>query len=373
MKKISLSIAFFILLTFGLMLAYLVCMLHSWTFSQWYHFEGVWGTAPHDVFAVGRYAQGDIYGDGGHTQGGGLVLHYDGSGWSRMDADIQVGLEDVWGTSPTDVFAVGGGGDIWHYDGSEWDIMISSKNELNAVWGTPAIGIFAVGGCGAVLRYNGSRWVETDTGYCRNLNDIWGAFSDDVFAVGDGGTILHYDGNDWIAMGGGGSYDLKAVWGSSNTDVFAMGEHIALHYDGEHWSPMPEREQNYEVNLYYGIWGTSGTDVFAVGSAISYGLGAIWNYNGNEWRYTDYDHPRQTANFFLKDIWGSSSSDIFAVGTGRVILHYDGDEWSDMSYCLQPWWVTLLLVAAGVVALTGAGLWLVRRRRRAGAGQGEEL
>ena len=48
-------------------------------------------------------------------------------------------LVDVWGTSASDVFAVGFGGVILHYDGTMWRSMTSETFvDLEAVWGTGA-------------------------------------------------------------------------------------------------------------------------------------------------------------------------------------------------------------------------------------------
>ena len=44
---------------------------------------------------------------------------------------------DVWGSSGSDVFAVGNGGTILHYDGSAWSAMTSGTTfALNGVWGS---------------------------------------------------------------------------------------------------------------------------------------------------------------------------------------------------------------------------------------------
>ena len=61
---------------------------------------GVWGSGPTDVFAVGDY---------------GTIIHYNGSIWSTMNSDTSDVLRGVWGSGPGDVFAVGDHGTILHY------------------------------------------------------------------------------------------------------------------------------------------------------------------------------------------------------------------------------------------------------------------
>ena len=45
--------------------------------------------------------------------------HFDGSSWSRMPGVETEYLYGVWGSSATDVFAVGAGGAIFRYAGND--------------------------------------------------------------------------------------------------------------------------------------------------------------------------------------------------------------------------------------------------------------
>ena len=54
-----------------------------------------------------------------------------------MNSGTEVTLTGIWGTSYSDVFAVGEEGTILHYDGEKWDIMASdTTNKLLNIWGT---------------------------------------------------------------------------------------------------------------------------------------------------------------------------------------------------------------------------------------------
>ena len=98
-----------------------------------------------------------------------------GPAWSAMDSGTEAVLWDVWGSSPTDVFAVGQGG-VFHYDGTGWSRMqTGSVIFLAGVWGNSATDVFAVGGAftqeglysGAIIHYNG----RPDRSYF-NLNKL---------------------------------------------------------------------------------------------------------------------------------------------------------------------------------------------------------
>ena len=108
--------------------------------------------------------------------------------WSPMSSNITEDLRDVWGSSPSNVFAVGG--TTLHYDDSTWREM--SGGGGYGVWGSSASNVFAVGFYGTILHYDGSTWGEMSSGTTEHLRGVWGISSSDVFVVGSKGTILHY-------------------------------------------------------------------------------------------------------------------------------------------------------------------------------------
>jgi len=67
--------------------------------------NGIWGSSSSDVFAVGM----DL------DSWNGVILHYDGSTWSAMTSGSSSLLHGIWGSSDSDVFAVGLLGTILHY------------------------------------------------------------------------------------------------------------------------------------------------------------------------------------------------------------------------------------------------------------------
>jgi hypothetical protein len=267
--------------------------------------QSVWGSSDSNVFAVGV---------------GGTILHYDGTSWSSMDSGTTNNLNSVWGSSGNNVFAVGASGTILYYDGASWSSMDSgTTSNLNGVWGKPGFGVLAVGDSqNTILQYIGDMWTSTTLpDYCssQELFAVWGIAENDVFAVGNYRSFFHYNGSYWncTQLYGG---DMYAIWGSSASDVFAVGaylgefweNHPIAHYDGTSWNSMP----NNTTNSLHGVWGSSDSDVFAVGTN-----GTILHYGGLSWTAMISD----TTNT-LTGIWGGSSSDVFAVGAKGTILHY---------------------------------------------------
>ena len=266
----------------------------------------------------------DRYGVGTHCSlaldefGRPAISYYDSVNSDLKYAHKNGSLNGVWGTSSSNVYAVGDGGTILHYNGVKWSPMASPTTQtLNGLFGLSADSIFAVGNGGTILRYNGSSWSTMSSGTSEALRGVWGSSSTDMFAVGDRGTILRYNGSAWSVMSSGPSETLRGVWGSSSTDVFAVGDGgTILRYDGS-WSPAVSAGTFPTLR---GVWGSSSTDVFAVGDG-----GTILRYNGTSWL-------RWSGSLdCLNSVWGNSSENVFAVGCRGAIVHYDGSSWSPMT------------------------------------------
>ena len=54
----------------------------------------------------------------------------------------------------------------------------------SGVWGSSGSDVFAVGECGTILHYDGSELVAMSSGTTRALYGVWGSSGSDVFAVG---------------------------------------------------------------------------------------------------------------------------------------------------------------------------------------------
>ncbi|MFQ5826374.1 MAG: PKD domain-containing protein, partial [Dehalococcoidia bacterium] len=67
-----------------------------------------------------------------------------------------------------------------------------TTNPLYGVWGSSATDVFAVGIGGTIVHYNGTSWSAMSSGTTDLLWGVWGSSATDVFAVGIGGIILHY-------------------------------------------------------------------------------------------------------------------------------------------------------------------------------------
>ncbi len=78
-----------------------------------------------------------------------------------------------------------------------WSLQTSPTTEiLYSVWGSSDSDVFAVGANGTILHYNGTSWSLQDTPTTETLYGVWGSSSSNVFAVGVNGTVLHYSSDN---------------------------------------------------------------------------------------------------------------------------------------------------------------------------------
>ncbi len=198
--------------------------------------RAAWAAAPDDVWAVGD---------------GGVLLHYDGTGFRAEHPGTDQDLLAVHGSGPDDVWAVGNGGDVLHYDGKSWSVQDlgdlidasggSMTGVLHGVFAAAPDAVWAVGHSGVsavVIHYDGKQWTNQSLGLQTDqvLNAVWGLSAERVWAVGDGGVILSFDGTAWSADRSPTGRALLSLHALAEHDVWAVGQAgTAVHWDGTAW------------------------------------------------------------------------------------------------------------------------------------------
>jgi len=289
------------------------------------------GAGPDEVWAVGF---------------GGVVLHFDGAGWTQSVDNSSVDLIHVWASSP--------GGDLYVVErtgsaeteqrsllrgrpGSwqEVDLGTLEGELVDRPWGVSLNDIWVTGHkeeegslYGVVHHFDGVAWTIPASGIGGHLDGVWGSGPDDIFVAGNDGT--GYGG--YIAHFADGEFDryeypeswIGGIWGSGPDDVWAVGAEL-LHYDGSKWT---EVEKPPVVYMFRSVWGSGPNDVWVVGSQGTKRTGVsgvILHWDGAFWTEATVTPINE-----LNSIWGSGSDDVWAMGSG-TIYHYDGIEWKQTS------------------------------------------
>lgn len=192
------------------------------------------GRGPDDVYAVGA--------DDGS---GGLILHYDGSSWSRVTNGDKHDLWWVETFADGTAIAAGSGGTILRDKGDGAGFVRDvtpglGSQTIYGVWGSGSDDLWAVGGFagrwGFLWHWDGESWTNQELpdglplsadGELPALFKVWGRAADDVWVVGGNGTILHYDGAAWSVIDGGTDQLLFTVHGNAD-EVVIVGPETVL-------------------------------------------------------------------------------------------------------------------------------------------------
>ena len=185
--------------------------------------DGLFSDLSNDAWAVGRTDSTTP-----------VILHYSGSPtWAPVTVPAgATDLRAIWGTSGTDLWAVGNDSNILHGDGTTFTVRNApaTMQEYTSVGGS-ASGVYIVGRGGVILN---SDLTQETSPVSTDLFHVWASPSGaDVFAVGDFGVILHRENGAWVQQPAKTDQPLFAVWGTKSGDLFAAGrDGVILHNTG---------------------------------------------------------------------------------------------------------------------------------------------
>ncbi len=283
------------------------------------NWNGVWGAAANDIWAVGT-----------SSGSGGVIAHFDGQAWQYATTAGKVApLSAVWGSGPSDVWAVGLSGEIQHWNGTSWSREVATTtSHLYAVWGSSASDVWIAGEMGTIRRWNGSQFgtvASTGPSMGAAYRGIWGSGPNDVWLVGDNAWTWHYNGTVGTQVANAmTTMPLLGVWGSGPNDIWvtagASGVGGLQHWDGSAWTVI--RVLGGSEPTYSSAWGSPSGQLWIAG-----GAGTVLRGKGGA--FSQEPAPGKSlppSKELLRSIWGSSDSDVWMVGENGALLHWDGRE-----------------------------------------------
>jgi hypothetical protein len=188
---------------------------------------GVWGSSPTDVWAVG----GDI----AKASAAAAAWHHDGTEWAEValpaEAKAALALYKVWGRSACEIHFVGSDGLVLEWDGAAFTVAPSpTLYPLYTVHGDDRR-VYAVGGeySGVVAALDGGAWSDETPASLPQMNGVFVRDGCDPVAVGTQGGQVYVRGADgWIAdeRETPTPYDLHAAWVSPDCEILAVGGYL---------------------------------------------------------------------------------------------------------------------------------------------------
>ena len=254
-----------------------------------------WGSSATDVWAVGK---------------GALTMHWNGTSWRRYVNPAKGDLWAVWGTSSSNVWAVGDNATILHWNGTAWTAAAGPPiaGGYNDVWGTSASDAWAVGDNGSIVRWNGTSWSQLSSAYSNGFMAVWAAAPDDAWIGGEAGLILHWDGTSLNEVATGVGDVIKRMRGTSAGSIYALTDNNHyLNWNGTRFTAIMMTADELSVVSDSNIWLVGG----------SKGGGASMHWNGSTWiGDTVYIYSSATA------LWATGTDGWLCSSEGRLLPAY---------------------------------------------------
>ncbi len=341
-------------------------------------FYAVSALSPDDAWAAGLYCR-----DGCHDLGT-LVSHWNGTAWSRVKSPSPAAGENVLAgvsaVSPADAWAAGyfctigchdQGTLILHWNGTAWSRVSSpspggSRDSLSGVSAVSpadawAAGFYCPKGCRTqdtlILHWNGKAWssqAAPNPGRLATLSSVSAVSPADAWAAGSycpasscdrvDTLLLHWNGAAWskVASPDSGSPDnsLTGVNARSADDAWAVGNRcidtstvcrtLILRWNGSAWTRVKSPDPGPQWNVLAGVTAISPDDAWAVGDYCStvtpcHQRILMLHWNGTDWSQVRI--PIGIGTNALNGVDATAPDDAWAVG-GPVVLHWNGKAWS---------------------------------------------
>jgi hypothetical protein len=265
--------------------------------------NGLWGSSASDLYAVGA---------------GGAILHSRGDGqWSAQSSGTTMTLSAVWGSSAQDLYVVGAQTVLRSTGDGQWHSETAPGNAYEAVWGSGAGDVYIAGILGIAHSTGDGSWVaQSPSQLARGYFGLGGRSASDVWAVGgDGQTTVgqliggaeRFNGNwSWTALGS--TENMKSI-------VFTAAGTFIVGNGGQIWCDGGGgfvQQPSNDLNDLNSVWADSTGTLFAVG-----GSGSVVTSSGDG-NWTGEATPSALP---LNAVWGASTVDVYAVGYAGEILH----------------------------------------------------
>lgn len=249
----------------------------------------------------------------------------------------------IWGSSPTDVWAVSPGGDldktIFHFDGNKWgtDGILRSISPYS-VFGFAPNDAWVGGGSGEIWRYDGGNWKQsielTKDGNKQIIFDnMWGESQNDFYAFGayhdnnglpNNSVIAHFINNEWVMFNTMGIAGIVERLYKNKTDQLIYLQVIKFSHTYDSTFIYKYEGGNY-IKLYSTIWSKTWADISLINNEVYFVLKneLATRINNQFQTILKIENPN-----FYQSIWGRNSKDIFLLMTDGL-THYNG---IDMEY-----------------------------------------
>ena len=289
-----------------------------------FYLFSLWGSSPTDIWATGSGGASDV-----------TLWHYDGVSWTRDLSCLSSNMMCVFGFAQNDVWACDAPGrGVYHFNGTQWSVAYTYEDAgltrlgLDDIWGNSPDNIYAVGSIDSItgggykcviMHYDGSTWKFVPIpDYKVGLNRIRrGVRESNKYYIS--GTRFENTGNTAKAFELDGN-SLKEIYsGKKGINVSeingrlyftqAGGKQILTYTssDFQVWKDFSSTDITLGL-----LWGRNEMDIFT--QAFKAGLYGVGHYNGTDWVLL-YQMTEPISDLLLFE------KDLFILYDNNVIVH----------------------------------------------------
>ncbi len=258
----------------------------------------VWGTSPSDIWAI-------LYPN--------VIVHWDGQSWMQSKPGGGSALHGISGLSAQNIWAVGDGGTVYRWDGVSWAQQAApSAANLYGVWVESAGQVWVAGFAGQIYQGDGTTWKPSlnDSNY-GNFLSLSGVDAQNIWAVSNQGKIATWNGAAW-SMTSVSAGSLFSVSARAANNVWTVGvSSLAFYFDGTGWTQ--KQAATVSTPGLNSVWTVDADTAWAVGDG-----GAIFKWYRGAWSL----QPSPTASD-LNSVWSGPGQQTWIVGNNGTVLHQE--------------------------------------------------
>lgn len=263
-------------------------------------------------------------------------------------------LTGMWGSSPSDVWGVAGDSDpndaLWHLDKYGWwrratgNTIFTNYTGYRAVydvWGSSATDVWAVGFrifsgvAGAmIVHYDGQAWTDVTPPHVRaidaTLYTIHASSRNDIWAAGYEYAI-HFNGAQWDTFKVADSMIVRSMTGQGNdiylTAYSPWGKDLLQLYHLSNGVPqLIEQTSKYFSKFGASLWLHDSTITSLGYNIYSNSLRSDGTVDTSGWRKIYDTGQKGIASFYVL-----SPTNVVAVGSVYLVLQYDQGAWREIN------------------------------------------
>lgn len=310
--------------------------------SDRYAVNGLWGVGG-EIYAVGDVKFTDTVNKDA-TLRQGIFMRWNGTTFMPIANAPQVAMYGIWGSSPTDMIAVGASGTVIRYNGAAFsssntlaEPLTGVNGPITGIRGTGNSDLVAVGDWGTTMRWNGSNWTSVANDTHLRFRDLSGtdtsmfaaALQDNPMATEP--RIFRWTGSAWMTETIPTTKDMRAVWADA-TQAFAVGvSDTIIRRSGGTWTLATV--QNANQTTLRGVYAIDASNIWVVGGGGSgasetnvavYPPKVLFSANGTAFQPVAVPVTQR----ILRSVWGSAANDAWIVGDDGTLLRWDGNAWT---------------------------------------------